>query len=77
MSLKRLVRWIGILGLVLAGNSIAQAADEDQLRKAAQNPIADLISLPLQNNTLFGVGPNDDTVNVLNIQPVIPFLNSG
>jgi hypothetical protein len=31
-----------------------------------------MISLPLQNNTYFDVGPGDDTVNVLNIQPVIP-----
>ena len=42
------------------------------LAKAAQNPIADLISLPLQNNINFGVGPDDDVQNVLNIQPVIP-----
>ena len=77
VSLKRLFPWIGILGLLLVSNSTVQAADEDQLRKAAQNPIADLISLPFQNNTFFGIGPNDDTVNVLNIQPVIPFhLNS-
>ena len=32
-----------------------------------------MISLPFQNNTLFGVGPDDDVANVLNIQPVIPF----
>ena len=31
-----------------------------------------MISLPLQNNTFFGIGPDDDTANVLNIQPVIP-----
>ena len=31
-----------------------------------------MISLPLQNNTNFGVGPGDDVQNVLNIQPVIP-----
>ena len=32
-----------------------------------------MISLPLQNNTNFGLGPYDRTQNVLNIQPVIPF----
>jgi hypothetical protein len=31
-----------------------------------------MISLPFQNNTFFGVGPDDDVANVLNIQPVIP-----
>ena len=49
------------------------AADETaDLAKAAQNPIASLISVPLQNNTGFGVGQYDRTQNVLNIQPVIP-----
>jgi hypothetical protein len=47
-----------------------QTAD---LAKEAQNPIANLISLPFQNNTNFGLGPQDQrTQNVLNIQPVIP-----
>ena len=49
------------------------AADKADLAKAAQNPIASMISLPLQNRTLFGVGPDDDVANILNIQPVIPF----
>ena len=39
----------------------------------AQNPIANLISLPFQNNLTPGMGPNGDhTLNVLNIQPVVP-----
>ena len=47
--------------------------DEADLARAAQNPVADLISLPFQNNTNFNVGALDNTQNVLNIQPVIPF----
>ena len=44
-----------------------------ELAKQAQNPIANLISLPLQKNTIFGAGPQGErTLNVLNIQPVIP-----
>jgi hypothetical protein len=51
--------------------------DANALREAAQNPIANLISIPFQSNTNFGVGPYHQTQNVLNIQPVIPFkLNS-
>lgn len=47
--------------------------DAEALAKAAQNPIANLISLPFQNNTTFGAGPSGDgTPNVLNIQPVVP-----
>ena len=40
--------------------SVAQS-DQD-LAAAAQNPVGNLISLPFQNNTLFGVGPNDEVV---------------
>jgi hypothetical protein len=48
------------------------AEDTDALRKAAQNPVASLISVPIQENWNFGIGPNDRIQNVMNIQPVIP-----
>jgi|BogFormECP03_OM2_1039629.scaffolds.fasta_scaffold04007_2 hypothetical protein len=48
----------------------AAAANSDALRNAAQNPIASLISVPLQDNFNFNIGPADRTQNVLNIQPV-------
>ncbi len=48
------------------------ASDTEALAKAAQNPVAAMYSLPLQNNTSFGIGPHDRTQNVLNVQPVIP-----
>lgn len=44
----------------------------EALQKATQNPVASLISVPLQNNTNFGIGPFNRAQNVLNIQPVIP-----
>ena len=50
----------------------AAATNSEELRKAAQNPIASLISVPFQENLNFGIGPADRTQNVLNIQPVIP-----
>jgi hypothetical protein len=62
--------------LVTLGASVALAEDlqsGEALAKAAQNPIATLISLPLQNNINTGIGPEDETQNVLNIQPVYPF----
>lgn len=46
---------------------------DNNLAKQARNPVADLISLPFQNNTNFGIGPDDETQNILNIQPVLPF----
>jgi hypothetical protein len=42
------------------------------LQKATQNQVANLISVRVQNNNNFGVGPYDRTQDVLNIQPIIP-----
>ena len=63
-----------VLGAALfaAGTAQAQKQSDSDLAKATQNPVANLISLPFQNNTNFGVGPDDDTQNILNIQPVWP-----
>ena len=49
------------------------ADDAQELVKKLSNPIASLISFPLQNNYDWGMGPDDDgTQYKLNIQPVIP-----
>lgn len=61
------------IGILLAFFLAPALAEADDLAKQAQNPIADLISLPLQNNTNFGLGPDDRTQNILNVQPVWPF----
>jgi hypothetical protein len=50
----------------------AASTTTSDLQKAVQNPVASLISVPIQNNSNFGVGPYDRTQDVLNIQPVIP-----
>jgi hypothetical protein len=67
-----------ILLLMMPGASLhaqdsPHAQDTASLAKAAQNPIADMISLPFQNNTNLNAGPESQTQNVLNIQPVFPF----
>lgn len=49
-----------------------QSLSEEELAKKTQNPVADLISVPLQDNLNFNVGPSNRVQNVLNIQPVIP-----
>jgi hypothetical protein len=51
---------------------ILAQTDEADLAKATQNPVADLISVPFQNNTTYGNGPFNRPQNVLNIQPVLP-----
>ncbi len=61
---------ITILLFAVIYDSLAQ--DEGELAQKAQNPVGDLISLPFQNNTSFGIGPHNRTQNTLNIQPVYP-----
>lgn len=51
---------------------MAHAESDAGLAREAQNPIADMASLPFQNNTNFNTGPEERTKNILNIQPVIP-----
>jgi hypothetical protein len=68
---------ISIFAIFLFNYSWAQdaAADAD-LVKEAQNPIANIVSVPFLNSTNFGLGPDGDrTGNLLNIQPVIPFFD--
>ena len=44
-----------------------------ELAKKLSNPVASLISVPLQNNFDFGAGPNGDGFQYkVNVQPVIP-----
>ena len=50
----------------------AAATNAEELRKESQNPVASLISVPIQDNWNFNIGPSNRTQNVLNIQPVIP-----
>jgi hypothetical protein len=51
----------------------AAASSAEELRKESQNPIANLISVPIQENANFGIGTANRVQNVVNIQPVIPF----
>ena len=49
-------------------------ADESaELQKKLSNPISDLVSVPFQFNWEQGVGPNEQTRFILNVQPVMPF----
>jgi len=70
--LMQLVAVLALAPAVWAQQKPAVEVQAGDLQKATQNPISSLISVPLQNNTNFGVGPLDRTQNVLNIQPVIP-----
>jgi hypothetical protein len=67
-----LVAW----GLLVTSPVFAADSDEELAKKLA-NPVASLISLPLQYNYDKDFGPNEEgSKSVLNIQPVIPFSMS-
>ena len=59
--------------VLLMGAAPLWAQDDVELAKQLSNPVADLISVPLQNNWDFGIGPEDAMRYTLNVQPVIPF----
>ena len=74
-SLKRTITPC-ILGVIAITVGLALPAraemSAEELAKLTQNPVANLVSVPFQNNTNFNAGPRDGTQNILNIQPVIP-----
>ena len=66
---------IAPVALAAKGDGIIEAGEDEtgELARAVQNPVASLISLPLQYNTNFEFGPKEKPLSVLNIQPVWPF----
>jgi hypothetical protein len=67
--------WLVALALALVpatGLALGDSGRAADLAKALQNPVADLISVPLQHNCDFGIGPDDGFRHTLNVQPVVP-----
>jgi hypothetical protein len=63
-----------ITAMTLLASPLLAADSDEELAKKTQNPIANLISLPLQNDWNYNNGPNNDkTSYTLNVQPVWPF----
>jgi hypothetical protein len=74
LSLALLVALCCISRALAQGQPNAAAGgDAENVAKQLANPIANLVSIPLQFNWEEGVGPNDDLRTVVNFQPVVPF----
>jgi hypothetical protein len=69
-------RGAAIMAFVAVGLAALPAAATEEsateLAKKTQNPVADLISVPFQNNFNFGAGPDHEMIWIMNVQPVIP-----
>jgi hypothetical protein len=67
-------RFMKILLLVLVAVLLAEhhALAQEDLAKQSQNPVANMISVPFENNTYFDVGPSEKWANALFVKPVYP-----
>lgn len=77
--LKSPLPMLALAALAAASPARAEPSAElsaEQLAKLAQNPVANLVSVPFQNNTNLNYGPDKRNQNILNIQPVVPFSPS-
>jgi hypothetical protein len=75
-----IVKFLFSLVYLLIGFSVCAQEDAAKAGASAQeladklaNPVASLISVPLQNNLNYGIGPYNGSKYTINIQPVIPF----
>ena len=76
MNLAKLPIFLFILSLSSLEFNAQNVNDEkEEIAIKIANPLANLISVPLQNNLNINYGLYDRNINVLNIQPVIPFAN--
>jgi len=67
-----MLRRIIVFYIVLFIMTISPVIADQDLAKQSQNPIGNMISLPMQNNTYFGVGPDEEWANSFQFQPVYP-----
>jgi len=69
-----LIAAIVLAALATASADVCAQKTEEEVALAAQNPVAAMVSLPLQYNYDQNIGPREDGhKNYVNVQPVIPF----
>jgi hypothetical protein len=75
MKRNLMVCLVCVLAMIVSSSLWAAEGTDQQaeLAKKLANPIASLISVPLQNNWDFVIGPESALRYTLNVQPVIPF----
>jgi hypothetical protein len=58
--------------LLLQAQKPAQPEDAQALSDKLSNPVANMISMPFQNNSDWGIGAHRGSKNTMNFQPVVP-----
>ncbi len=72
MATKIVFTSLILVALSISAPIWAAEQSSEELAKASQNPVANIVSVPFQNNVNFNTGPRNRTQNELLIQPVIP-----
>jgi hypothetical protein len=70
--LNNILRSATLIFLILCFCFGLAFADDEDLAKASQNPVAAMISVPMKNKFYFDVGPEDAFSYELELQPVYP-----
>ena len=72
MMMKRISIALLLMLFTVSLTNAQQSSEE--LSKEAANPLAHLMSFPFQNNLNMNYGEYNRNMNILNIQPVLPFF---
>lgn len=63
---------IATILLLVPALQVQAQGDSTELAKKSQNPVANMVSVPFENNAYFDVGPSGERAFITNIKPVLP-----
>jgi len=76
LKFQLLIRFITVTFIAFCFCITLVYADDQELARASQNPVAAMISVPMKNKFHFNAGPEDAFIYEMELQPVYP-MNFG